>query len=267
MKTFRRKLSQSLATAAVIVSAATMLAMPAQARDLEEIRGDVLQVVNSGAYPPFSYVDTQGKLVGFDVDIAKALAEKMDLKVEVQSSPWNGIIAAMVGGRFDACVCSMSNTEERQMAVDFTDSYYSAGLSIWVQDSTDDIKSIDDFSGKRVGSTLGETANQWAVENGDGKWTNQTFQGLPDLMNGLTTGRIDVMIADDVPVLVAMRENTADIKRVDVGELPGWPAAIAVQKNNPELLKALNVALAEIKADGTYQKIVDQWIGEGVDIQ
>lgn len=266
MKMLTKKLSQSLAVAAIVASTA-LVAMPAQARDLAEIRGDVFQVVNSGAYPPFSYVNTQGNLVGFDVDIAKALAEKMGVEVEVQSSPWNGIIAAMIGGRFDACICSMSNTEERRQAVDFTDSYYSAGLSVWVQGDTDDIQSIDDFSGKRVGSTLGETGNQWAVENGDGKWQNQTFQGLPDMMNGLTTGRVDIMIADDVPVLVAMQKSEPDIKRIDVGKLPRWPAAISIQKDQPELLEALNTALAEIKADGTYQEAVDKWIGKGANIE
>lgn len=267
MKTLTKKFSQTLAAAAVIIGATAMVAMPTQARDLPEIRDDVFQVANSGAYPPFSFVNTQGELVGFDVDIAKALAEKMGVEVEVQSSPWNGIIAALAGGRFDACICSMSVTEERQKAVDFTDSYYSAGLSVWVQESTDDISSIDDFSGKRVGSTLGETGNQWAVENGEGEWRNQTFQGLPDMMNALTTGRIDVMIADDVPVLVAMQENAPAIKMVDVGELPRWPAAISIQKNKPELMEALNVALAEIKEDGTYQDIVDKWIGEGANIE
>ncbi|WP_028669552.1 transporter substrate-binding domain-containing protein [Saccharospirillum impatiens] len=267
MKTLTKKFSQTLATAAVVIGATAMVAMPTQARDLPEIRDGVFQVANSGAYPPFSYVNTQGELVGFDVDIAKALAEKMGVEVNVQSSPWNGIIAALAGGRFDACICSMSVTEERQKAVDFTDSYYSAGLSVWVQESTDDINSIDDFSGKRVGSTLGETGNQWAVENGEGEWRNQTFQGLPDMMNGLTTGRIDVMIADDVPVLVAMQENAPEIKMVDVGELPRWPAAISIQKNKPQLMEALNVALAEIKADGTYQDIVDKWIGEGANIE
>lgn len=267
MKTLAKTFSQTLAAAAVIIGASAMVAMPTQARDLPEIRDDVFQVANSGAYPPFSFVNTQGELVGFDVDIAKALAEKMDVEVEVQSSPWNGIIAALAGGRFDACICSMSVTEERQKAVDFTDSYYSAGLSVWVQESTDDISSIDDFSGKRVGSTLGETGNQWAVENGEGEWRNQTFQGLPDMMNALTTGRIDVMIADDVPVLVAMQEDAPAIKMVDVGELPRWPAAISIQKNKPELMEALNVALAEIKEDGTYQDIVDKWIGEGANIE
>lgn len=267
MKTITKNFSQTLAAAAVVIGASAMVAMPTQARDLPEIRDDVFQVANSGAYPPFSFVNTQGELVGFDVDIAEALAEKMGVEVEVQSSPWNGIIAALAGGRFDACICSMSVTEERQRAVDFTDSYYSAGLSVWVQEGTDDISSIDDFSGKRVGSTLGETGNQWAVENGEGEWRNQTFQGLPDMMNALTTGRIDVMIADDVPVLVAMQENAPEIKMVDVGELPRWPAAISIQKNKPELMEALNVALAEIKEDGTYQDIVDKWIGEGANIE
>ncbi|MEX1215650.1 transporter substrate-binding domain-containing protein [Saccharospirillum sp.] len=267
MKTFTKKFSQTLATAAVVLGATALVTMPTQARDLPDIRDDVFQVANSGAYPPFSYVNTQGELVGFDVDIAEALAEKVGVEVNIQSSPWNGIIAALAGGRFDACICSMSVTEERQRAVDFTDSYYSAGLSVWVQESTDDINSIDDFSGKRVGSTLGETGNQWAVENGEGEWRNQTFQGLPDMMNGLTTGRIDVMIADDVPVLVAMQENAPAIKMVDVGELPRWPAAISIQQNKPQLKAALNDALAEIKADGTYQDIVDKWIGEGANIE
>lgn len=268
MKTLTKKFSQTLAATAVVIGATAMVAMPTQARDLAEIRDDVFQVANSGAYPPFSFVNTQGELVGFDVDIAEALAEEMGVDVNIQSSPWNGIIAALAGGRFDACICSMSVTEERQKAVDFTDSYYSAGLSVWVQESTDDINSIDDFSGKRIGSTLGETGNQWAVENGEGEWRNQTFQGLPDMMNALTTGRIDAMIADDVPVLVAIQEDDApDIKMVDVGELPRWPAAISIQKNKPELKAALNDALAEIKSNGTYQDIVDKWIGEGANIE
>lgn len=268
MKTLTKNFSQTLAAAAVVIGATAMVAMPTQARDLPEIREDVFQVANSGAYPPFSFVNTQGELVGFDVDIAEALAEEMGVEVNIQSSPWNGIIAALVGGRFDACICSMSVTEERQKAVDFTDPYYSAGLSVWVQEGTDDINSIDDLSGKRVGSTLGETGNQWAVENGKGEWTNQTFQGLPDMMNALTTGRVDAMIADDVPVLVAIQEDDApDIKMVDVGDLPRWPAAISIQENKPELMAALNEALAAIKADGTYQDIVDKWIGEGANIQ
>ncbi|EAR08161.1 transporter substrate-binding domain-containing protein [Reinekea blandensis] len=258
-----KKTRQALTVAALLVA----LPLSLQARDLDEIQDDVFQVVNSGAYPPFSFVDNSGNLVGFDVDIAKALAEKMGVEVNVQSSPWNGIIAALAGGRFDACICSMSNTEERRKVLDFTDSYYSAGLSVWVQEDNNDVNSIEDFAGKRVGSTLGETGNQWAVENANGNWRNQTFQGLPDMLNALTTGRIDIMIGDDVPVLLAVKKNDTKIKMVDVGELPRWPAAISIQQDKPQLLAALNEALAEIKADGTYQDIVDKWIGEGANIE
>ncbi|WP_240549289.1 transporter substrate-binding domain-containing protein [Billgrantia antri] len=265
MTNHNKPVHRSFIGAMAFLGALSLVSLTAQARDLSEIQDDVFQVANSGAYPPFSYVDTEGNLVGFDVDIAEALADRMGVEVNIQTSPWNGIVAALAGGRFDACICSMSVTEERKQAVDFTDSYYSSGLSVWVQESTDDVSSIDDFEGKTVGSTLGETGNQWATENGDGKWRNQTFQGLPDMLNALTTGRIDVMIADDIPVYVALNEQDLAIKQVDVGELPSWPAAIAIQKNKPELKEALNSALAEIKADGTYQEIVDKWIGEGVE--
>ncbi|MFO8045332.1 MAG: transporter substrate-binding domain-containing protein [Halomonas sp.] len=252
-------------SALALLGAISLVSLPAQARDLPEIRDDVFQVANSGAYPPFSYVDTSGNLIGFDVDIAEALADRMGVEVNIQTSPWNGIVAALAGGRFDACICSMSVTEEREKAVDFTDPYYRSGLSIWVREETDDVSSIDDFEGKRVGSTLGETGNQWATENAEGRWRNQTFQGLPDMLNGLTTGRVDVIIADDIPVYVAIGDGDIAIKQIDVGELPSWPAAIAIQKNTPQLKAALNTALTEIREDGTYQAIVDKWIGEGVE--
>lgn len=267
MKMIKQRLSKSLLTAALVVATATILSTSAMARDLPEIRDDVFRVANSGAYPPFSFVDTSGNVVGFDVDIAEALAERIGVDVEIQTSPWSGIVPALAGGRFDACICSMSVTEERQRAVDFTDSYYSSGLSIWVRADNEDIHSFDDFDGKRIGSTIGETGNQWAVENGQGKWRNQTFQGLPDMLTGLTTGRVDAIIGDDVPIYVALAESGLNIKQVDVGDMPRWPAAISIQKNKPELLAALNSALVEIKEDGTFQSIVDKWIGEGANIE
>jgi polar amino acid transport system substrate-binding protein len=266
MKLITRKVTHTLALTALAIGMSSLVSVSVQARDLAEIQEDVFEVANSGAYPPFSFVNTSGELVGFDVDIAEALAEKMGVEVNIQSSPWNGIIAALAGGRFDACICSMSVTEERQRAVAFSDPYYSAGLSVWVQGDNTDINSLEDLEGKRVGSTLGETGNQWAVENSDGEWRNQTFQGLPDMMSGLTTGRVDAIIGDDVPIYVLLRENNPDIKMVDVGEMPRWPAAISIQQNKPELMSALNSALAEIRADGTYQEIVDRWIGEGANI-
>ena len=244
----------------ILLAAAATLAFGAQA-----VAADKLKIGTEGAYPPFNLIDASGQVGGFDVEIAQALCAKMGAECEVVTSDWDGIIPALNAKKFDFLAASMSVTEERKQAVDFTDPYYRSGLSIWVQEETDDVSSISDFEGKRVGSTLGETGNQWATEQADGRWRNQTFQGLPDMLNALTTGRIDVMVADDIPVYVALNEDDIAIKQVDVGDLPRFPAAIAVQKGSPQLKEALNEALAEIKADGTYQEIVVKWIGEGVE--
>src|ERR1035437_7447724 len=116
----------------------------AQARDWKDIKNScVLKVANSGAYPPFSFVDTQGNLIGFDVDIANAVAKKMGLKTEINAAPWSGIIAALVADKFDVCICSMSVTEERKKAVDFTGVYYRSGNAVFVKDGSS-IKSLDD---------------------------------------------------------------------------------------------------------------------------
>ena len=120
------------------------------------------------------------------------------------------------------------------------------------------------MNGNAMGSTLGETANTWAVtmvKNDKGSWSNQTFQGLPDLLLALDSGRVDAIAADDVPVAIAMKENGYKFRRVAVDGLKKYPAAITVQRNQPELKAAIQKALDEIKADGTYAKLMDKWIG------
>ncbi|MEH6443498.1 MAG: transporter substrate-binding domain-containing protein [Oceanospirillaceae bacterium] len=248
------------------VTAALIMLLPfsAQARDFSEIKeSGVLKVSNSGAYPPFSFVNLKGEVKGFDVDVAHAIAKKMGLKAEVSTTPWNGIIAALVAGKYDACICSMSDTAERRKAVDFTSDYYWAGSALYTKEDSS-IKSAADMNDKTMGSTLGETANTWAVKmvkDGQGAWSNQTFQGLPDLLLALDTGRVDAIAVDDVPVAVAMKEKGYKFSRIATKGLERYPAAITVQLNQLELKGAIQKALDEIKADGTYASIMDKWIG------
>jgi len=255
-----KKLQLCLTTILVMTLAVMFTNVSAvQARTLDKIKkAGVLKVANSGAYPPFSFVDKSGNLVGFDVDIAEAVAKKIGVKAEVMSTPWNGIIAALVAGKFDTCICSMSDTEERRKAVDFTGSYYYSGQSLWVENDSK-IQSIKDLKGKKVGTVLGETSNEWAMKNGN--WTNMTYQGLPDLLLALTTGRVNAVISDDVPIALAVKKNNYKIRMVEAKELQRYPAAFSLQQGKPELKAALQKALDEIKADGTYQEIVDKWIG------
>lgn len=255
--------SARLAIAAVALTALLPFSA-AHARDFDEIKASgVLKVSNSGAYPPFSFVDLEGVVRGFDVDVAEAIAAKMGLKAEVTTTPWNGIIAALVAGKFDTCICSMSDTEERRKAVDFTTDYYWAGSALYVKEGSS-VNSAADMNGKVMGSTLGETANTWAtnmVKDGKATWRNQTFQGLPDLLLALDTGRVDAIAVDDVPVAIAMKEKGYRFRRVAADGLEKYPAAITVRRDELELKAAIQAALDEIKADGTYAKLMDKWIG------
>jgi polar amino acid transport system substrate-binding protein len=241
---------------AVVAALMIMLPFSTQARDFNEIKeSGVLKVSNSGAYPPFSFVDVAGNVKGFDVDVANAIAKKMGLKAEIKTTPWNGIIAALVAGKYDACICSK--------AVDFTGDYYWAGSALYTKDGSG-IKSASDMNGKVMGSTLGETANTWAVnmvKDDKGSWSNQTFQGLPDLLLALDSGRVAAIAVDDVPVAVAMKEKGYKFTRIATEGLERYPAAITVQRNQPELKAAIQKALDEIKADGTYARLMDKWIG------
>jgi len=251
------KSRMALTIAALILS---LPFMAAQARGLADIKASgTLMVSNSGAYPPFSFVDKEGNVKGFDVDIAKAIAAKMGLTAKVTTTPWNGIIAALVAGKFDTCICSMSDTEARRKAVDFTGAYYWAGSALYTK-ADSSIHSAADMKGKNMGSTLGETSNKWAVEK-NGGWDNKTFTGLPDLLLALDSGRVDAIAADDVPVAVAIKEKGYKFRRISADGLKRYPAAITVQRNNEGLKNAIQKALDEIKADGTYQRIVDKWIG------
>lgn len=250
-----------------VIAAALMVSLPysaSQARDFDDIKeSGVLKVSNSGAYPPFSFVETDGTVKGFDVDIANAIASKMGLTAEVTTTPWNGIIAALVAGKFDACICSMSDTEERRKAVDFTGDYYWAGSALYTKEDSS-INALSDMNGKTMGSTLGETSNTWAtnmVKEDKGSWSNQTFQGLPDLLLALDTGRVDAIAVDDVPVAIAMKEKGYKFRRIAAEGLEKYPAAISIQRNQPEFKAAIQKALDEIKADGTYASLMDKWIG------
>ena len=258
---FMKKIQVAVTTAALMIM---LPAAESQARDFNDIKASgVLKVSNSGAYPPFSFVDTAGQVQGFDVDVANAVAKKMGLTAQITTTPWSGIIAALVAGKYDACICSMSDTEERRKAVDFTSDYYWAGSALYTKEDSD-INSASDMNGKVMGSTLGETSNTWAVnmvKDNKGSWSNQTFQGLPDLLLALDTGRVQAIAVDDVPVAIAMKEKGYKFRRIATEGLNRYPAAITVQRNQLELKAAIQKALDEIKADGTYTTLMNKWIG------
>lgn len=243
---------------------ATLFPVAAQADDLEQIKqAGELKIAMTGQYPPFNFVNDQNEVVGFDASIGMAIAERLGVKGTVVTTAWDGIIAGLLANKFDTIVGSMTITPEREKAVDFVGPYYHAGRGVFVNDSSE-VQSLEDLKGKTLGVTLGETHEKWAREQGG--WDIRTYKGLPELFLELNAGRVDAIVVDNIPVAVAVKETGAKIRQLDTPDIEGGSVAIgiAIRKDNPELKAAMQKALDEIMADGTYEKIAMEWVGRDI---
>lgn len=243
---------KSLALAAALVAVA---AGGAAAKDWTKIR-----IGTEGAYPPFNYVDTDGKVKGFDVDIALALCEEMKAECEVVTQDWNGIIPALVAGKFDAIVASMSVTDERKKTVDFTNKYYNTPPAVAVPKDSD-IKGVtpEDLAGKTVGvqgSTTHSTYAEATYKDSDVKIYPTADEYKLDLENG----RLDAAI-DDIVVLSDWLKTEAGAccklagTITPVVEIHGPGAGIAIRKEDTDLRDKFNEAIKAIRANGKYAEI------------
>ncbi len=227
-------------------------------------------------YPPFEFNDDSGALTGFDVDIVRAVAERIGLEntdddwltvnfdtifTQLQRSDKFDIIAAAVTAYAPEGSPAFDVTEERKTFVDFTDPIYPSLQSLTVDTSANpDIKSVDDLpDGARVAVQAATTGAFYAEENLTGVELVQ-FPKAPQMYQALQAGQV-VAVFNDLPVsleAIKGRDQLQVVEQVETGE----EYAIAVAKDNPALLEAFNEALAEIFADGTYAEIFDKYFPE-----
>ncbi|SMF11750.1 amino acid ABC transporter substrate-binding protein, PAAT family [Tistlia consotensis] len=229
-----------------------------------------VRIGTEGAYPPFNYIDQAGKLQGFDIEIAKALcaAAKFDCEFVVQD--WDGIIPGLIAKKYDAIVASMSITAKRKEVVDFTDKYYNTPAKFVKAKSLkleipDDVAAADKkLAGMRVGvqrATIHE--NYLRAKFPDVEIVPYATQDEANL--DLSNGRVDLVMADSVALSEGFLKTPAGKDFEFVGpdyndpKYHGDGAGIAVRKGDDELRLALNKAIAEIRANGTYKKINDKW--------
>lgn len=213
----------------------------------------------SGEYRPFNFFDDAGDLVGFDVDICSAIAAELGLEPAPVTGPFNTLLAGLQSDRYDAIVGSMSATDERREQVDFTEPYYETGAQLFVSEGSS-ITGVDDLDDATVGVALGTTFEEYARDL-PGVSDVTTYQADVDALRDLEAGRVDAVITQGFMGLYLAKN--ADIGIVAVGD-PLFPdvASIAVSKSNPELLAAVDEALVEIREDGTYSEISNEWFGE-----
>lgn len=234
----------------------------AQAVAPTTISKGTLTIGMEGTYPPFNYKDDQGKLTGFDVDISTALAAKLNLKPQFVLTEFSGILAGLQANKYDVIVNQLGITPERQKSIAFTAPYaYSSPQIIVRKTGGGDYKTLADLKGKRVGVGLGSNFEQQL--RAAGGINVVTYPGAPEYLADLAAGRLDAAYNDRLLVGYLIKSRNLLIK--DAGVI-GQPEAvgIALKKTNPDLKAALDKALLQIKADGTYTKISRQWFGQDV---
>lgn len=215
----------------------------------------------SGVYKPFNFKEN-GELMGFDVEIGQALAEKMGMNPVPITNPFETIIQGLQAKKYDTVIGSLTITPEREKAVAFSNVYYRSGAQIFVAVSNDSIKSADDLKGKRIGVQKSSSYEQQALKLTD-KSNITTYDSDVTALMDLPTGRLDAVITDQMVGFRYMKEVPDKIK--DVGEpLSHDNQGIALRKDDKELLEKVNKALDEIIKDGTYQKISEKWFGRNI---
>ena len=227
--------------------------------DLNLVEEGKFTTASSGLYKPFNFTEG-GTLTGFDIDVSNAISEEMGLEPNPITTPWETIIQGLTTNRFDAIIGSMAITEEREKQVSFSDPYYYSGGVIFVREGNTEITSEADLEGKKigvVGQSTYDTAAQKYTE--DIQYYNSDVVALQDLA---IEGRLDAVITADV---VGFEAQKAGLEVEIVGD-PLWieQAAVAVNKEDEELLAAVNEALAAIIENGTYEEISDKWFGRNL---
>ncbi|AOV97142.1 amino acid ABC transporter substrate-binding protein [Edwardsiella hoshinae] len=214
-----------------------------------------------GTYPPYSYHDASGKLVGFDVDIARAVAAKMGVKPVFVEGRWDGLIAGLSAKRYDAVINQVGITPERQAKFAFSDPYITAKAVLIVRDNNDQIKSFADLRGQKAAQSL--TSNYAKLAEKYGAELVPT-DGFNQSLALVISGRAAATLNDNLSYLdFRQHKPNAPLKVVAVAE-QGADSAILVRKNQPQLVQALNKALSEIRADGSYHALSQRYFGSDV---
>jgi polar amino acid transport system substrate-binding protein len=245
----------------ILIVASLMATSVSSAEDFDKIKqAGEMKLAMTGAYPPFNFINEKNEVVGFDPAIGKEIARRIGVKGVVVTTAWDGILAGLLAGKYDTICGSMTITDKRKEVVDFVGPYYRSGRGIFVQKDSA-IKSLDDLKGKMVGATLGETHEKWArTQEG---WKVQTYKGLPELLLELENKRLDAIVVDTLAGMLAIKKSGQPIKKLDLPQVEGGDVnvGIAIRKDNPKLKEAMQKALDDMMADGTYQKITMEWIG------
>lgn len=235
------------------ISFATAFALTMAAASAQE----QLRIGTEGAYPPFNNLTASGELEGFDIDIARALCEEMEVECTFVTQDWDGIIPALQADRFDAIIASMSITEERLQQVDFTNKYYANTLNFVAPKDSD--FTPEDVGSAVIGVQQGTISASFAEET----YPDADIREYPTQLEAwadMQSGRIDTVLAD-----FGVQYEWIEGEGAECCEFKGEAVSsddeigIAVKKGNTELVERFNAAIDAIRENGVYQEINDRY--------
>ena len=221
-----------------------------------------LVVALEGAWQPWSYHDESDTLVGYDVEVSRAIAEKLGVEPEYVESDWDSLFAGLDAGRFDIVCNGVEVTDERAKTYDFTTPYGYIHTALAVRKDNEDIKSFEDLKGKTTANSLASTYMELAESYGA---TVQGIDTLEETIQLLTAGRIDATLNADVSFYDYLNVHPdADFKLVAQTEDASHVAIPIVKSDDSSFLDALNSAIDELRADGTLKELGEKYFGQDI---
>jgi len=224
--------------------------------------GTVYKIVTDSSYAPFEFEESDGTYVGIDIEIFQEIAEVQGIEYTMEHPGFDAAIQAVAAGQADGVIAGMSIKEERKETYDFSDPYYTAGITYAVKAGNTAITSTADFAGKAVGGKLGTTSADWCEANKEALAIAEcvTYEDGPPMYDALSSGAIDVLF-DDAPIIGYAIAQGQELEMPQPGDIyDSMGLGFAVKKGeNAELLEKFNAGLRQIIDDGTYAEILAKY--------
>ena len=250
-------------TSAPTASSTAASASAAAANKLEAIQSNgKLVIALEGAWQPWSFHDESDTLVGYDVEVSRAIAEKLGVEPEYVESDWDSLFAGLDAGRYDLVCNGVEVTEERAKTYDFTTPYGYIHTALAVRKDNEDIKSFEDLAGKTTANSPASTYMELAESYGA---TVQGIDTLEETIQLLTAGRIDATLNADVSFYDYLNVHPdANFKLVAQTEEASHVAIPVLKSDDTSFLDALNSAIEALRTDGTLKELSEKYFGEDI---
>lgn len=213
-----------------------------------------IYVGTNAEFPPFEYLEN-GKITGFDIELMNEIGKVLNADIKIQDMTFDGLLPALQLKKVDVVIAGMTATEERMKTVEFTQPYYTASQVIIVKEGDNSIKSFEDLKGKRVGVMLGFTGDTVVseIEGVKIERFNAAYAGIM----ALKADKADAVVLDSEPAKNYVKQNPG--LKLAEADAAKEEYAIAIRKNDKALLEKIEKALTEIKANGTYDKLIEKY--------